>query len=69
MDERVGLLSKADYEDYFHEEGTLKNRLSRYVKDNISGGDAFKTLCRLMADFTFTGIPCVQDEMLPTVEL
>lgn len=69
MDERVGLLSKADYEDYFHEEGSLKNRLSRYVKDNISGGDAFKTLCRLMADFTFTGIPRVQDEMLPTVEL
>ena len=69
VDERVGLLSKADYEDYFHEKGTLKNRLSRYVKDNISGGDAFKTLCRLMADFTFTGIPCIQDEMLPTVEL
>lgn len=69
MDERVGLLSKADYEDYFHEKGTLKNRLSRYVKDNISGGDAFKTLCHLMADFILTGIPCIQDKRLPIVEL
>lgn len=69
IDERVGLLSKADYEDYFHEEGSLKNRLSRYVKDNISGGDAFKTLCHLMKDFTMTGIPSIQNDMLPTVEL
>lgn len=50
------MMSKAEYEDYFKEPGTLKNRLLRYAKSNVGTGDAFGKLQRLLSDHLFMSI-------------
>ncbi len=54
--EQKRLMTKEQYEDYFKEPGTLKNRLTRYVKSNIGSGDSFVKLERLMKDFKFMSV-------------
>lgn len=54
--EQKKMKSRKEYEDYFMEPGTLKNRLVRYVKSNIGSGDAFGKLCRLLKEFPFTSV-------------
>ncbi len=49
-------MSKAAYEEYFKEPGTLKNRLVRYAKSNIGTGDAYGKLQKLLADNIFVNI-------------
>lgn len=49
-------MSKEQYEEYFQQPGTLKNRLIRYTKSNIGSGDAFCKLEKLMRDFSFTSV-------------
>ena len=49
-------MSKAEYEEYFKEPGTLKNRVERYVKSNIGTGDAYGKMIRLLDAFPFTSI-------------
>jgi len=48
LNEKIVFLSKETYEDYFKEKGTLKNRFIRYVKDNVTSGDTFDKLSRLL---------------------
>lgn len=50
------LLSKGDYEGYFKESGSLKNRYLRYFKSNIGRGNAIKNLDDLIATFKFQSI-------------
>lgn len=50
------MMSRAQFEDYFHEPGTLKNRFARYVKSNIGSGGSYDKLCLLMKSFPFTSI-------------
>lgn len=50
------MMSKAEYEDYFKEPGTLKNRLLRYAKSNVGTGDAFGKLQRLLSEHLFVSI-------------
>ena len=54
--EKKKLMSKAQFEGYFNEPGTLKNRLTRFVKSNIGSGDAVNKLRRLQNDFQFVSI-------------
>jgi polysaccharide deacetylase family protein (PEP-CTERM system associated) len=57
INQKIKMKSRKEYEDYFHEPGTLKNRLIRYVKSNIGTGDSFEKLVKLLSDHQFMSIP------------
>lgn len=50
------LMSRADYEEYFLQPGTLMNRLIRYAKSNAGTGDAYRKLQKLLKDHQFASI-------------
>ena len=54
--EKGKMMSRAAYEEYFKEPGTLKNRMIRYAKSNIGRGDAYGKLQRLLSEHVFTNI-------------
>lgn len=54
--QKIAFKSKADYEGYFKEPGTLKNRIMRYAKSNVGTGDAFGKLQKLLTDYIFVSI-------------
>lgn len=51
-----GVLSKKDYETYFHEKGSLKNRYIRYFKSNIGIHGAFKKLKSIIEEKDFINL-------------
>lgn len=57
------LMSRADYEEYFMQPGTLKNRLIRYAKSNAGRGDVLGKLMRLLSDNKFVNIQEVEKFM------
>ena len=50
------MMTKMEYENYFKEPGTLKNRLMRYVKINVNSADAFRKMTKLLTKHSFVGI-------------
>ena len=54
--QKIAFKSKAEYEEYFKEPGTLKNRLVRYAKSNIGTGDAYGKMARLLKEYRFVSI-------------
>ncbi|MBO6031128.1 MAG: polysaccharide deacetylase family protein [Prevotella sp.] len=54
--EKRKLRSRADYEAYFMQPGTLKNRLIRYFKSNARTGDTLEKLIRLLTEHQFVNI-------------
>ena len=58
IDQKIAFMNKTAYEDYFKEPGSLKNRMSRYVKSNIGKGDTFEKLVKLLSDHSVT---CIRD--------
>lgn len=50
------LMSRVDYEEYFMQSGTLKNRLIRFFKSNAKTGDTFKKFMRLLSEHQFVNI-------------
>lgn len=50
------VLSKVEYEDYFKEPGTLKNRYLRYVKTNLGKKNAFDKLLKLIDSEEFVNL-------------
>lgn len=50
------LMTQYEYEEYFKEIGTLKNRCIRYVKSNIGRGNAMKNLEKLLNLYKFNSI-------------
>lgn len=50
------LMSRADYEEYFMQPGTLKNRFIRFFKSNAKTGDTFEKLIRLVSEHQFVNI-------------
>lgn len=54
--QKIKFKSKAEYEEYFKETGTLKNRLVRYAKSNVGRGDTYGKLQRLLSDHLFVSI-------------
>lgn len=56
ISEQKKMMSKEQYEEYFKEPGTLKNRLVRYAKSNVGTGDAYGKLLKLLSDHSFTSI-------------
>ena len=56
IEESSKFMSKAEFEDYFKEKGTFKNRVSRYVKTNIGKGSSRRKLDSLMVSYRFDNI-------------
>ena len=50
------LMSKADYETYFRESGTLKNRVTRYLKSSLGRTSAFAKMERLIVNLPFVSL-------------
>lgn len=54
--QKIAFKSKAEYEEYFKEPGTLKNRLVRYLKSNVGTGDAYEKMGKLILRYQFVSI-------------
>lgn len=50
------LMSRADYEEYYMQPGTLKNRLIRFFKSNARTGNTFEKLIHLLSEHQFMNI-------------
>lgn len=61
--ETVKMMSKEEYEAYFKEPGTLKNRLVRYVKSNIGTGDAYGKMLKLLNNQKFLSLKDAEKEI------
>lgn len=53
---KIPMMSKADYEEYFKEPGTIKNRYLRYVKCNLGVAGAYNKLDRIMSNNDFCSV-------------
>ena len=51
-----GVLSRKDYETYFKEPGTFKNRLTRYIKSNLGTKSAFDKMSKLIDNNNFISL-------------
>lgn len=54
--EKRKLMSREDYEEYFMQPGTFRNRLIRYFKSNARTGDTLEKLIRLLIEHQFVSI-------------
>lgn len=52
----VGVKSKEEYESYYKEPGTLKNRYLRYLKTNLGKKGAFEKMLNLIENLDFVSI-------------
>ena len=66
-------MTEAEFEEYFKEPGTLKNRMTRYVKTNIGKGGARDKLDFLLKRYLFCDVKQAVKEInwsnQPLVEL
>lgn len=56
IDEVGKFMSKSEYESYFKENGSLKNRTLRYIKSNIGKGKAKDKLNKLISEYHFLNL-------------
>lgn len=56
LNEHTGFMSKHEYEIYFREAGSLKNRMTRYIKSNIGNSNAFAKLEKILNEYSFIGV-------------
>lgn len=56
IEEKTAFMSRQEYESYFKEPGTFKNRVSRYLKANIGKGSSVKKLDYLLSKYTFLNV-------------
>ena len=56
IEQKTTFMSKAEYEEYFKEPGTLKNRVSRYIKANIGKGGALSKLDYLLGQYKYVNV-------------
>lgn len=61
--ESNGVMSRADYEAYFKEPGTLKARYVRYIKSNLGKKSAFLKLQKLLHTTEFVNIAQASDSV------
>ena len=52
----VGVKTKEEYERYYKEPGTLKNRYLRYIKTNLGKKGAFNKMLNLIENLEFVNI-------------
>lgn len=63
LPEMSGVKSRADYESYYKEPGTIVNRYKRYIKTNIGKKNAFPKLLQLLETESFVSLEQA-DEMI-----
>ena len=67
------VMSKAEYEEYFREPGTLLNRYKRYVKSSLGRHGVFEKMEQLISSDTFMGLEeadeLTQWDRVPEVQL
>lgn len=56
VSDSISVLRKEQYEDYFKEPGTIKNRYMRYVKTNLGKKSAFDKLMKLINKEDFVNL-------------
>lgn len=56
LQNKGGLMSKSEYEEYLKEAGTLKNRLTRYVKSNLGTRNSYAKMEHLLKHDNFISI-------------
>ena len=56
VSEKGGVPSKEEYEAYYKEPGTMKNRYLRYMKSNLGKKGAFEKMTKLINSKPFTNI-------------
>lgn len=56
LTDKVKFMTKDEFEEYFKEPGTIKNRYIRYLKSNIGRGNAMKNLEELVRTYSFISI-------------
>lgn len=56
IEESSKFMSKAEFEEYFKEAGTFKNRMVRYLKTNIGKGSAKRKLATLLNEYEFINV-------------
>lgn len=61
--ESNGVMSRADYEAYFKELGTLKAKYVRYIKSNLGKKSAFLKLQKLLHTTEFINIAQASDSV------
>ena len=54
--ESSGIMTRAEYEEYFQENGSLPNRLKRYIKSNIGKSGAYQKMATLINSHQFINI-------------
>lgn len=59
LPETNGIMSRKEYEDYFKENGSLKNRYVRYFKSNFGKKNAWNKLDVLVQSFDFMNLDAV----------
>lgn len=71
LDFKSKFMTKEEYERYFKESGTIKNRLVRYTKSNLGRKRAFKGLVSLLDEFKFTTVEkaSLEAKNLPVIQL
>ena len=50
------LMTRREFEEYYKEPGTLKNRITRYVKANIGKGGALNKLDTLLGNYSLANL-------------
>lgn len=56
LHKKGGVMSRKDYETYFKENGSLSNRLKRYVKSNLGTAGAFSKMSKIIKQFDFVSL-------------
>ena len=56
LNEHTGFMSKHEYEIYFREAGSLKNRMTRYIKSNLGNSNAFAKFEKILNEYSFIGV-------------
>ena len=73
LPEKGGVPSKEEYEEYYKEAGTLKNRYMRYIKTNLGKSGAWNKLEKLIKKEVFININQADESIdwanSPTVKL
>ena len=58
-----GIMTKEEFENYFKEPGTMKNRYLRYIKTNFGMSGAFDKLQRLLRSTDFLNLQQASDKI------
>lgn len=56
IEQKGNFMTKAEFEEYFKEPGTLNNRIKRYIKANIGKGGASEKMDDLLSNYLFCGV-------------